>query len=219
MRTLRILIVDDHALVRRGAREVLNSRRGWRVVGEAAEGLEAIEKAVKLKPDVAIIDISIPGLNGIEVARRVLNAAPDIKVLILTMDESDQMVRRALDAGARGYVLKSDLTDSLPKAVKAISEGKRFLTPRVSEIVLEGFLGSSGQDQEEDRTDVALGLREIEITRLVAEGKSSKEIAVQLGIAARTVETHRFNIMHKLNLHSVAELIHYALRRGITTTK
>jgi DNA-binding NarL/FixJ family response regulator len=132
VRTLRILIVDDHALVRRGAREVLNSRRGWRVVGEAAEGFEAIEKAVKLSPDVAIIDISIPGLNGIEVARRVLKAAPDIKVLMLTMDESDQMVRRALDAGARGYVLKSDLTDSLPKAVKAISEGKRFLTPRVS---------------------------------------------------------------------------------------
>lgn len=219
MRTLRILIVDDHALVRRGAREVLNSRRGWRVVGEAAEGLEAIEKAVKLRPDVAIIDIGIPGLNGIEVARRVLKAAPDIKVLILTMDESDQMVRRALDAGARGYVLKSDLTDSLPKAVKAISEGKRFLTPRVSEIVLEGFLGSSGQDQEEHRSGVALGLREIEITRLVAEGKSSKEIAAQLGITVRTVETHRFNIMHKLNLHSVAELTQYAVRRGITTTK
>jgi DNA-binding NarL/FixJ family response regulator len=187
-------------------------------VGEAAEGFEAIEKAVKLKPDVAVIDISIPGLNGIEVARRVLKAAPDIKVLMLTMDESDQMVRRALDAGARGYVLKSDLTDSLPKAVKAISEGKRFLTPRVSEIVLEGFLGSSSQDQEEHRSDIALGPREIEITRLVTEGKSSKEIAAQLGIAVRTVETHRFNIMHKLNLRSIAELIHYALRRGIATT-
>jgi DNA-binding NarL/FixJ family response regulator len=217
MRKLRLLIVDDHALVRRGAREVLNSHHGWRVVGEAANGLEAVQKAVKLRPDVAIIDISIPAMSGIEVARRILKGAPDTKILILTMDESDQMVRRALDAGVLGYVLKSDLTDCLPKAVKAVVAGRRFLTPKVSDIVLEGFLSSSSH--EEHRADATLGLREVEITRLVAEGKSNKEIAVQLGITVRTVETHRSNILHKLGLHSIAELIHYALRSGISTTK
>lgn len=126
MRKLRILIIDDHALVRRGARDVLNSQRGWKVVGEAANGIEAVDKAIALKPDVAIVDVGIPDLDGIEVTRRIRKAAPEIKVLVLTMDESDQMVRRALEAGARGYVLKSDLTDCLPKAVKAILEGNRF---------------------------------------------------------------------------------------------
>jgi DNA-binding NarL/FixJ family response regulator len=215
MRKLHILIVDDHALVRRGAREVLNSQQGWRVVGEAANGLEAVSKAVELKPDVAIVDVGIPGIDGIEVTRRVRKAAPDIKVLVLTMDESDQMVRRALDAGAQGYVLKSDLTDCLPKAVRAIAEGNRFLTPKVSDIVIGGFLNTKGRHQRASREGVSLGPREIEIIRLLNDGRTNKEIATMLGIAVRTVETHRSNIMHKLGLHSVAELIHYGLRHGI----
>ena len=140
MKNLRILIADDHGLVRRGARAVLRSRRGWRVVGEATNGREAVQKAIELKPDVAVVDIGMPELDGIEVARQIREAVPDIKVLVLSMHESDQMVRRALDAGAHGYILKSDLTDTLPKAVKAVVEGKRFLTPKVSEIVLDGFL-------------------------------------------------------------------------------
>ena len=219
MRKLGILIVDDHALVRRGAREVLNSQRGWRVVGEAANGLEAVKKAVRLKPDIAIVDIGIPSLDGIEVTRRIREAAPDIKVLVLTMDESDQMVRRALEAGARGYVLKSDLTDCLPKAVRAVAGGKRFLTPKVSEIVLEGFLNSSSKHQEGHRAEAQVGPREIEIIRLLSEGRTNKEIAAQLEITIRTVETHRSNIMHKLGLHSGAEIIHYSLRHGIATTQ
>jgi DNA-binding NarL/FixJ family response regulator len=217
VKKLRILVVDDHALVRRGAREVLNSQQGWRVVGEAANGVEAVEKAAALKPDVAIVDVSIPNLDGIEVTRRIRKANPDIKVLVLTMDESDQMVRRALEAGARGYVLKSDLTDCLPRAVKAIAEGRRFLTPKVSEIVLDVFLNTKDRHQQARREGVPLGPREIEILRLLGEGRTNKEIAAKLQIAVRTVETHRSNIMHKLGLHSVVELVRYGLRHGIAT--
>src|SRR5580693_6832680 len=137
---LRILVADDHELVRRGVRGLLRARRGWTVVGEAANGREAVEKANKLKPDVAIVDISMPDLDGLQVTRQIREAAPDTEVVVLTMHESDQMVRRVLDAGALGYVLKSDLAAHLVKAVKNVSAGKMFLTPRVSDIVVKGFL-------------------------------------------------------------------------------
>jgi DNA-binding NarL/FixJ family response regulator len=215
VKKLRILVADDHALVRRGARGVLNSRRGWKVIGEAANGREAVEKTIKLKPDVAIMDISMPELDGVEVVRKIRKAVPITKVLVLTMHESDQMVQRALDAGADGYMLKSDLTDCLAKAVKAVSEGKRFLTPKVSDIVLEGFLKTKTPHQQGERPGARTTPREIEIIALLAAGKSNKEIAGQLGIAVRTVETHRAKIMLKLGLHSLVELIHYAMRRGI----
>jgi DNA-binding NarL/FixJ family response regulator len=219
VKELRILIADDHGLVRRGARGVLRSRRGWKVVGEAANGREAVEKAIKLKPDVAIMDISMPELDGVEVVRQIREAVPNTKVLVLTMHESDQMVQRALDAGAHAYVLKSDLTECLAKAVKAVAEGKRFLTPKVSELVLEGFLKTKGQHQQRERTGARTTSRELEIIRLLAQGKSNKEIAAELGIAVRTVETHRSKIMLKLGLHSLAELIHYALRHKIISTE
>jgi DNA-binding NarL/FixJ family response regulator len=219
LNTLRILLADDHALVRRGARGLLQSRPGWRVVGEAANGREAVEKAIELKPDVAIVDISMPEFDGVEVARQIRAAVPETKVLVLTMHESDQMVKRALDAGAHGYVLKSDLTESLTKAVKAVSEGKRFLTPKVSEIVLDGFLKTRSQQQQGERAGARTTPREIEIIRLLAEGKTNKEIAAQLGITVRTVETHRSKIMLKLGLHSLAELIHYALRHGMISAQ
>ncbi len=215
MKKLRILVADDHGLVRRGARAVLHSRPGWRVVGEAANGREAVEKAIELKPDVAVVDISMPEMDGVEVVRQIREAVPDTKVLVLTMHESDQMVQRALDAGAHGYVLKSDLTDCLVRAVKAVSEGKRFLTPQVSEIVLEGFLKTKGQHQQGKRASARTTPRELEIIRLLAQGKSNKEIAALLGITVKTVETHRARIMLKLGLHSLAELIHYAIRQGI----
>jgi DNA-binding NarL/FixJ family response regulator len=219
MKKLRILIADDHGLVRRGARAVLSSRRGWRVVGEAANGREAVQKAVELKPDVAVVDISMPELSGIEAVCQIREAVPDTKVLVLTMHESDQMVQRALDAGAHGYILKSDLTDSLPKAVKAVAEGKRFLTPKVSEIVLDGFLSKRSRHRQEERAGARVTTREVEIIRLLAEGKTNKEIAALLGIAVRTVETHRSKIMLKLGLHSLAEVIHYAMRNGIATVQ
>lgn len=219
MKKLRILVADDHGLVRRGARAVLHARDGWRVVGEAANGREAVEKAIELKPDVAVIDIGMPELDGIEVARQITEAAPDTKVLVLTMHESDQMVRRALEAGARGYLLKSDLTDCLANAVRAVSEGKRFLTPKVSEIVLDGFLKPKSEHRSEERLGARITPRELENLRLLAEGKTNKEIAAQLGIAVRTVETHRAKIMLKLGLHSLAELIHYAMRNEIISQK
>ncbi|HXE36327.1 MAG TPA: response regulator transcription factor [Verrucomicrobiae bacterium] len=219
MKKLRILIADDHGLVRRGARAVLSSRRGWRVVGEAANGREAVQKAVELKPDVAVVDISMPELSGVEAVCQIREAVPDTKVLVLTMHESDQMVQRALDAGAHGYILKSDLTDSLPKAVKAVAEGKRFLTPKVSEIVLDGFLSKRSRHRQEERAGARVTTREVEIIRLLAEGKTNKEIAALLGIAVRTVETHRSKIMLKLGLHSLAEVIHYAMRNGIATVQ
>jgi len=219
VKKLRILLADDHGLVRRGARALLQSRRGWRVVGEAANGREAVEKAIELKPDVAVVDIGMPELDGVEVTRQIREAVPDTKVLVLTMHESDQMVRRALDAGARGYLLKSDLTDCLAKAVKAVSEGKRFLTPKVSEIVLEGFLKTRSQHQQGERAGARTTPREIEIIRLLAEGKTNKEIAAALGITVRTVETHRAKIMLKLGLHSLTELIHYAIRHKIVSAQ
>jgi len=201
--------------VRRGARDVLHSKRGWRVVGEAVNGREAIQKAIELKPDVAVVDISMPELDGVEVTSQIRQKVPGTKVLVLSMHESDQVVRRALDAGAHGYLLKSDLTDSLTQAVRAIAEGKRFLSPKVSEIVLEGFLTARGQHQQGRSAGLQSTPRETEIIRLLADGKSNKEIAAALGIAMRTVETHRSNIMHKLGLHSLVELVHYAARSGI----
>jgi DNA-binding NarL/FixJ family response regulator len=215
VKKLRILIADDHGLVRRGAGAVLRSRRGWRVVGEAANGREAVEKAIKLKPDVAILDIGMPELDGFEATHQILEAIPNTKILVLTMHESDQMVRRALDAGALGYLLKSDLTECLAKAVKAVADGKRFLTPKVSEIVLDGFLKTSSEHQRTDRRGTRITARELEVVRLLAEGKSNKEISTQLGITIRTVETHRAKIMLKLGLHSLADLIHYAIRQGL----
>jgi DNA-binding NarL/FixJ family response regulator len=205
---LRILVADDHELVRRGIRGLLCSRRGWTVIAEAVNGREAVEKANRLKPDVVILDVSMPDLDGLQATRRIRETVPTTEVVVLTMHESDQMVRRVLDAGALGFVLKSDLAKHLVKAVKDVSAGKQFLTPRVSDI-----LGNQGEATRYSQARPTL--RETEVIRLLAQGKANKEIALQLGITVRTVETHRARIMHKLGLHSLAELIHYALRQRI----
>ena len=214
---LRILVADDHELVRRGIRGLLRARRGWTVVGEAMNGREAVEKANRLKPDVAILDISMPDLDGLQTTRLIREAVPTTQVVVLTMHESDQMVRRVLDAGARGYVLKSDLATHLVKAVKNVSAGKMFLTPRVSEIVVRGFLKTGNESDLTEHSQARPTPREVEIIRLLAEGRANKEIAAKLGITIRTVETHRAKIMLKLGLHSIAELIHYAIRHKILT--
>jgi DNA-binding NarL/FixJ family response regulator len=212
---LRILLADDHELVRRGIRGLLRARRGWKVVGEAVNGREAVEKTSKLKPDVAIVDISMPDLDGLQATRQIRELTPTTKVVVLSMHESDQMVRRVLEAGALGYVLKSDLATHLVKAVKSVCAGKLFLTPRVSDIVLSGFLKNANQPEPRENSRARPTPREVQVIRHLAVGKSNKEIAAEMGITTRTVETHRAKIMLKLGLHSLAELLHYAMRAKI----
>jgi DNA-binding NarL/FixJ family response regulator len=216
--TLRIVVADDHELVRRGIRDFLQAQRDWRVVGEAMSGREAVEIVKKLKPDIAIVDITMPDMDGLEVTRRIREAARETQVLILTMHESDQMVRRVLEMGARGYVLKSDMAAHLVQAVKDLANGEISLTPKVSEMVLKGFLKGKKESKQPENGHARPTPREIEIIRLLVAGKTNKEIAAELGITLRTVETHRAHIMMKMGFHSLTELIHYAMRdRTITT--
>ena len=216
--TLRIVVADDHELVRRGIRDLLLEQPDWKVVGEAVSGRKAIEMVKKLKPDIAIVDITMPDMDGLEVTRRIRDAARETQVLILTMHESDQMVRRVLEMGARGYVLKSDMAAHLVQAVRDLANGKISLTPKVSTMVLEGFL-KGGESRQPENGHARPTPREVEIIRRLAEGKSNKEIAAELGITLRTVETHRGRIMMKMRLHSLTELIHYAIRDKIITTQ
>lgn len=217
VKKVRILLADDHELVRRGVRALLKGQSGLEVVADAVNGQEAIEKARKEKPHVAILDIAMPNVDGLEAIRQIREASPQTEIVVLTMHESDTMVRRVLEAGARGYVLKSDLARCLVKAVERVFQGKLFLTPKVSEVVLEGFLKAGSESKRKERLQATPTRREVEIIELLAKGKTNKEIASILGIAVRTVETHRANIMLKLGLHSLAELIHYALRHGIVS--
>ena len=212
---LRLLIADDHELVRHGIRGILSTHPGWKVVGEAIDGMEALQKVQDLGPDLAIVDISMPNLDGLETTRKIAEVSGNTKVLILSMHESDQMVRRVLEAGARGYVLKSDLATNLVKAVKDVSRGKIFLTPKVSEIVLRGFLKGEKEPKRTEDKGVQPTPREVEIIRLLAHGKANKEIATALNIATRTVEARRAQIMLKLDLHSTAALVRYAIRTSI----
>jgi len=215
IKKLSILLADDHELVRHGIRGILRARRGWRVIGEASNGQEAVEKTNKLKPDVAILDVSMPNIDGLQATRQIRAASPNTKVVILTMHESDQMVHRVLEAGALAYVLKSDLAANLVNAVQDVSAGKLFLTPKVSNIVLQGFLKNGNQVAAAEQKRAKPTPREVQIIRLLVEGKSNKVIAADLGISIRTVETHRSRIMVKLGLHSLAELFHYAIRQKL----
>lgn len=208
MGELRILVADDHEVVRKGVISMLEGQNGWKVVAEASNGREAVEKTVEFQPDVVILDISMPELNGFDAARQARRAAPNAEVLILTMHDSEQMAREVLSAGARGYILKTDAARDLISAVQALSDHRPFFTSRVSDMVLEGYLHGPSHDG----TTRALTAREREVVQLLAEGKSHKEIAALLAISIRTVETHRANVMHKLGLHSLGELIHYAIR-------
>ena len=213
MNTLRILVADDHEVVRSGVRVLLEAHPGWQVCDEAAEGREAVEKAGRLRPDVVILDIGMPLLNGLEAARLIRKASPQSEVLILSMHESEQVIREVLAAGARGYVLKSDAGRSLVNAVEALSRHKTFFTSSVAEFVLQGYLDGRGDPREAS----SLTQREREVTQLLAEGKSNKEVASTLGISIRTAETHRTNIMHKLGCHSFSDLVRYAIRNRIIT--
>lgn len=216
MRPLRILMADDHDLMRRGLRALLESHPGWQVCGEAQTGREAVAKAGELKPDIVILDITMPELNGVEAARRILKDSPNIEVLVLSVHYSDQLIRDILDAGVRGYIVKSDSDRDLLVAVEALANHKPFFTPRATELILSNFnnKGASPEDMPEWIGD-RLTSREREIVQLLSEGKSSKEVASVLGISVKTAETHRANIMRKLEIHSVSELVRYAVRNQI----
>ena len=214
MAPLRILIADDHAVVRTGLRTLLESRDGWQVCAEAVDGRDAVEKATKHKPDVAVLDIGMPLLNGVDATRHIRKASPHTQILILTMHESDELVHQVIEAGARGYILKDDADRVLLAAVDALRHNKPYFSLRVSPAVNPGELSSDPAKPHRSR----LTPREREILQLLAEGKSNKEIATILGISVNTAEAHRANIMLKLDLHSLPELVLYAIRNNIIST-
>lgn len=214
MGALRILIADDHDLMRRGIRALLESH-GWTVCGESQSGRDAVEKAKKLRPDIAVLDIGMPELNGVEAARRIQKVSPNTEILILSVHYSDQIVREVVDAGIRGYVVKSDSDRDLAIAVETLAKHKPFFTPIATEAVLNN-LGKGASAVEAEPRETRLTSREREILQLLSEGKSSKEVGSVLDISTKTAETHRAHIMRKLGLHNVADLVRYAVRNRIT---
>jgi DNA-binding NarL/FixJ family response regulator len=215
MDQLRVLIADDHDLIRRGVRDLLASRSGWQVVGEACNGTDAVRKVVSLKPDIAILDFSMPELNGPGAAAQIAEKVPETGVVVLTMHDSEQVMREVLQAGARGLVLKSDADRDLLEAVEAVAKKRHFFTTRLSELVLDGYLAGTATMEKEKKKVGQLTERECEVMRLLADGMSSKEAATRLQISIRTVESHRINISRKLGFNSIAKLVHYAIRHGI----
>jgi DNA-binding NarL/FixJ family response regulator len=213
MSIFRILIADDHEIVRHGIRALIENHPGWEVCGEAVDGRDAVQKARELRPDLALLDVGMPNLNGLDAARRILDIAPQTRVLILTMHESEQVVREVLEVGARGFLLKSDAARDLVSAVQALQRRTTFFTSSVAEMVLNGFLDRRGDTHKLTRD--RLTPREREVVQLLAEGKSSKEVAVVLDLSVKTAETHRTNVMRKLDLHSVADLVRYAVRNHL----
>ncbi len=215
MPPLRILIADDHAVVRAGLRTLLESREGWQVCAEASDGRDAVAKAAKHQPDVAILDIGMPLLNGVETARQIRKVSSESEILILTMHESDDLVQQVVEAGARGYILKDEADRVLLSAVDAVRQHKPYFSTRISSAA-GSTEADSGDSAKSPRS--RLTPREREILQLVAEGKSNKEVANLLGISVNTAEAHRANIMLKLDVHSLAELVLYAVRNKIITT-
>ena len=211
---LRILLADDHDVVRRGLRDLLTQNESWQVCGEATTGYQAVEMAISLRPNIAILDLTMPQLNGLEATRRIKKAVPAVEILIFTMHESERLIREVLAAGARGYLLKSDASHHIIAAVESLAKHKPFFTWKASEAMLESFLtGSTAADSGSPGDP--LTTREREIVQLLAEGNSSKKISSLLGISVKTVDTHRATIMRKLDAHSVVDLVHYAIRNHL----
>lgn len=215
---IRILLADDHDLMRRGIRDLLETDPDLKVCGEASNGREAIELARRLNPNVAVLDLAMPELNGLDAIRNIRKEFPKMELLVFSMHDSEELVREVFAAGARGYVLKSDASLYLVEAIKSLSRHKPFFTPRISEAILNFFVTSAGGGQSESAASDPLTLREREILQLLAESKSNKEISSRLRISVRTVETHRRSIMQKVKANSIVELVHYAIRNGIVET-
>ena len=212
---LRIIVADDHDIIRRGLKQLITAHSGWEVVGEAKTGREAVSLAEQIKPDIVVMDLSMPDLNGLEAARRIRKSLPRTEILILTLHFSDQLVRDIVEAGVRAYIMKSDADKDLVSAVEALANHRSFFTSRAADMLLDGFRRPNAAPDPQSLLRSRLTSREREIVQLLAEGKSSKEVAVTLGISVKTAETHRANIMRKLELHSVSELVRYAVRNQI----
>lgn len=210
----RIILADDHAVMRTGLRLVLERQQDFEVVGEASDGREAVALTQKLQPDVLVMDIGMPNLNGIEAARQIAAAAPQVAVVILSMHSDESYVLRALKAGAKAYLLKESAESDLIGAIRAVAAGKAYFSPAVSRMLVEDYVRQLQDREIEDSYDL-LTTREREILQLIAEGKSNKDIANTLNLSLYTVETHRGNLMEKLGLHTVPELILYAVRKGV----
>ena len=215
MGSLRVLVADDHDIVRNGVRTLLEEKPGWEVVAEAADGREAVEKAKLVQPDVTILDLNMPELNGLEAAREILRSV-STKVLILTMCHSDQLIRQVLEAGAQGYLLKSDAAGDLVSAVDALRQNKTFFTLKVAQMLLEGYLGDPPKENGDNgKNGSRLTTRQSQILQLLVDGESSRAVGAALNITVKTAETHRANIMRRLGCHSVSDLVRYAVRNHI----
>ncbi len=214
MKPIRILLVDDHTIVRTGVKIVLERQPGWEVCGEAATGREGVAAVKNLKPDVVIQDVTLPELGGLEALRQIKKLSPSTEVIIFTAHEMEDLVLQVFDAGARSYLLKTDDSAHLLEAVRAAADHKPYFTPRISEIILTRYQ-HSGLDSERPLPGTSLSPREREALQVIAEGKTNKELAAQLGVSLRTAESHRAAIMHKLGLKTLGELIRYAIRNGI----
>ncbi|MEQ1946961.1 MAG: response regulator transcription factor [Bryobacteraceae bacterium] len=214
MNSIRILLADDHNVMRRGLRMLLESQPGFTVVAEAADGVTACDEALAAKPDVAVLDVAMPRLSGIDTARRITEHLPDTAVIILSMHSDESYVLRALKAGAKGYLLKDSAEGDLVQAIQAVAEGRSFFSPEVSRMLVEDYVREIKARGAQDSYELLTG-REREVLHMLAEGKSNKEIATLLNLSTYTVETHRRNILEKLNLHGLAELILYAVRKGV----
>ena len=215
MHTLSILIVDDHEVLRKGIRTLLTGRRSWTICGEATTAQEAITKTAKLKPDLVLLDLSLPDVNGLEAIPKIRKAHPRVEILVLTMDESGHMVTQALSVGVRCIVLKCDAARELIAAVEAASQHQMFLSSRVTQAIVKMGANTEGTTGP---SLVGLTSREKDVLKLLASGKNNKEIAAMLGISSKTVETHRANTMRKLNLRSLSDLIYFAIRNRIVQT-
>jgi two-component system, NarL family, response regulator NreC len=215
--SIRILIADDHGIVRQGLRSVLSRDPYFEIAGEAASGLETVALAGKLTPDVLIIDIGMPELNGIDAAAQIHKSNPEIRIIVLSMHSDETYVLRALNAGAKGYLLKDSAEMDLVRAVHAVYRGKPFFSPEIAEVLLEDYMRTLQQKKLQDSYDL-LTDREKEVLRLLAHGKTNKEAAASLDVSVNTVETHRNSFMKKLNLHNTAEIVLYAVRKKIVTS-